>query len=98
MREYNSIEELKADKELQTMSRYAHVKARINGKEVIVCRTNQQYEDIIWGGVYDVMEKLNEKYGLTVDTCNYASEIRDIILGKLSDEYDVHFVDIFDEY
>jgi len=100
MKTFNTLEELKADKELQNMSRYSSERVMLNGKEVIACRTNQGYEDIIWGGAYEMLEELNKKYDFRVDldTCELASMVRDSVLDLLYEQYGIEFVDIFDEY
>lgn len=100
MKEFKNLAELKADKDLQTMGRYSSERVLLNGKEVIACRTNQGYEDIIWGSAYDMLEKLNKEYPLKVDidTCELASQIRDFVLDTLDEQYGIEFVDVFDEY
>lgn len=100
MKEFKNLAELKADKELQTMSRYSSERVLLNGKEVIACRTNQGYEDIIWGNSYEMLEELNKKYPFKVDidTCELASQIRDFTLNALYEQYGIEFVDVFDEY
>ena len=100
MKEFKTLAELKADKELQTMSRYSSERVMLNGKEVIACRTNQGYEDILWGGAYSTLDELNRKYDLRVDidACELASMTRDFILNALYEQYGLEFIDVFDEY
>lgn len=98
MKEFKTIEELRNCEELQNMGRYEWQKVLLDGKEVIACTTNQQYEDIIWGGVYEILEQLNQKYRTKIVSSDLASEIRDEILERLEKYHDVSFVDIFDEY
>lgn len=100
MKEFNTLAELKADKELQNMGRYSSERVMLNGKEVIACRTNQGYEDILWGGAYELLEELNRKYpfNVDIDTCDLASQTRDFILNALYEQYGIEFVDVFDEY
>lgn len=100
MKEFKNLAELKADKDLQTMSRYSSERVILQGKEVIACRTNQGYEDIIWGNAHEMLEELIKKYPLNtdIDTCDFASQIRDFTLNVLYEQYGIEFVDVFDEY
>ena len=95
---FNTEEELKACKELQNMGRYEHQNVMLDGKEVIACTTNQQYEDIIWGAVYDMLEELEKEYEFSTDKSDIAAETRDFVLDKLKKYSKVEFVDVFDEY
>jgi len=100
LREYSSVEEMRKDEELQNMGRYCHTKAKIAGKEVIVCTTNQQYDDLIWGTMYDLLISLNNEYDLKIGrlTNDIASELRDRVIEHLEDNFNVIFVDVFEEY
>lgn len=99
MKEFKNLAELKADKELQTMSRYGYAKVKLYENEVIACRTNQGYEDIIWGGAYNLLDELRKKYCLgDIDIDDLASMVRDSVLDILDKEYKIRFVDVFDEY
>ena len=105
MLEFNTVEELKNCKELMTLGRYQNQKVKLAGKEVYACTTNQQYEDIIWGGIRETLEKLNKQFGNDLfkdedeDDITYASSlIRDAALEKLKEEFGIEFVDVFDEY
>ena len=111
MKKFNTVEELRNDPEMKSMRRYEYKEVKIKDekykdKTVIACTTNQQYEDIIWSGVYDILEKLINRYNLKdkydegelIDPCDLSSEVRDFILDKLSDEYCIDFVDVYDEY
>lgn len=97
MLKFKSLEELKSNKELQNMGRYEHQKVKLNGEIYNACTTNQQYEDIIWGKLYEIFEELNKEYELVIPSDDFSSEIRDVILEKLED-HGVRFVDVFDEY
>ena len=98
MLEFNNVEELQNCKELQNMGRYNYEYVKLNGKEVIACTTNQQYEDIIWGGAQEILEELDSYYGTDIQSGDLATEIRDFILARLEEEYSIKFVDVFDEY
>ena len=93
-----TLEELQDNKELQNMGRYEYQEVMLNGKKVIACTTNQQYEDIIWGGAQEILEELDDYYGTDIQSGDLATEIRDFILARLEDSYDMKFVDVFDEY
>lgn len=97
---YSSIEELRADEELQNMSRYAYKKVLLEGKPVFACTTNQQYEDILWGGINDTLVKFEEHFGMRgniLDVDDLTSEIRDFILDKY-ERREVKLVDVFTQY
>lgn len=98
---YSSIEELRADKELQNMSRYAYKKVLLEGKPVFACTTNQQYEDILWDGINSTLCKFEEHFGLIeeiiLDVDDLTSEIRDFILDKY-ERRGVKLVDVFTQY
>ena len=98
MLKFNDIEELQDCKELQNMGRYQYKIVKLNGKEVFACTTNQQYEDIIWGGAQKILEELDIHYGTNLTSGDLACQIRDYILSCLEDGYGIRFVDVFDEY
>ena len=87
------------DEELQTMGRYQWQKVKVNGEEVFACSTDQQYEDILWGGAYAMLDDLFEHFEVKgkFDASDYAPDIRDYILEMLKDE-GIKFVDVYDEY
>jgi len=98
MKEFKSIDELQDDKELQNMGRYCWEKVKLNGKEVFACTTDQQYEDILWGGAYEMLKELFEHFEIDkYDASDFSSDVRDFILARL-EEYGIRFVDVFDEY
>lgn len=99
MKEFKTLEEMRDDEELQNMGRYQWQKVKLNGEEVFACSTDQQYEDIIWGGIYEMLSELFKYYELEseFDASDYASDIRDKVLEMLEDE-GVKFVDVYDEY
>ena len=98
MLEFNDVEELRDCKELQNMARYQYKVVKLEGKEAIVCPTNQQYEDIIWGGIQNILEEIDDVYKTNVSSGDLAALTRDFILNSLEDGYGVRFVDVFDEY
>jgi hypothetical protein len=103
MLSFESKKELQNCEELQNMGRYQWQKVFLKGEEVIACTTNQQYEDIIWGGLYEIFKELFEYYGKSEDEVmdditDLSSEVRDHILDKLEKEENIKFVDVFDEY
>ena len=98
MLKFKTMEELQNCEELQSMGRYEHQEVELNGKAVIACTTDQSYEDIIWGGAEEIIEDLNKEFGKNIDPTEIATEVRDFILEMLENEYNVCFVDVFDEY
>lgn len=97
MKNFNSIEALQNNEELQKMGRYCWEKVKLNGEEVFACTTNQQYEDIIWSFVNEMLINLFMHFNINEDTEDHASEIRNLILDYL-EENGIKFVDVFDEY
>lgn len=99
MKEFMTIKQMQNDEELQSMGRYQWQKVKVNGEEVFACSTNQQYEDIIWGGVHEMLSELFKHFELEgkFDASDYASDIRDNILEMLEDE-GIKFVDVCEEY
>ena len=99
MRKFNNVEELQNDKDLQSMCRYCWEKVELEGEEVFACTTNQQYEDILWGGAFEMLNQLCEHFRIEdeVDTSDFASIVRDFVLETL-EERGIKFVDVFDEY
>lgn len=98
MKHFDTVDELKSDRELRDMDKYEFEKVMLNGKPVYACTTNQQYEDIIWGGAYETLENLYTHFGISEEPSNdMCSDIRDFILEKLK-EKGIEMVDIYDEY
>ena len=99
MKEFNSVEELRNDEDLQSLGRYSWQKVKLNGKEVFACSTDQQYEDIICSGVYEMLCNLFEHFRLfeNHDTTELTTDIRDFVLGKLKED-GIEFVDVYEEY
>ena len=99
MKEFETVEEMRNDEDLQSMGRYQWQKVKVDNEEVFACSTNQQYEDILWGGAYEMLDNLFEHFELKCkfDASDYASTIRDNILEMLEDE-GIKFVDVYDEY
>ena len=98
MKSFNTLDEVKSDKNLQSMGRYDWEKILLNGKEVFACTTVQQYEDIVWGGVYGIFYNLFNHFQIADDVPeDLVLEIRDNILKELK-SYGIEFVDICDEY
>lgn len=98
MLEFKTREELQNCEELQNMGRFEWEKVLLDGKEVFACTTDQQYEDIIWGGLFELLEDLNQYYRTEIDSSGLAADIRDVILERLEKDYGIEFVDVFDEY
>lgn len=99
MKEFNSVEELRNDEELQSLGRYSWQKVKLNGKEVFACATDQQYEDIVCSGICQMLYNLFEHFELpeNYDTTELVSDIRDFVLGKLKED-GIEFVDVYEEY
>ena len=98
MKEFKTLEELKSNRDLHKLCKTEWQKVKVNGKEVIACGTNLAYEDIIWGGAYDIISEINKEFRLNLDTCEIASVIRDKILELMFLDYGIEFVDIYEEY
>ena len=104
MKEFNNIEELRENKELQSMGRYQWQKVKVKDEEVFACTTDQQYEDIIWGNTYDMLEQLFKHFNIDIDNedkdfllTDISSHVRDLVLEELEEE-GIKFVDVFEEY
>ena len=100
MLEFNTVEELRNCKELQNMGRYENKKVKLAGKEVFACTTNQQYEDIIFDAVCDIVTRLNIQFGGRLIDCpeDISTDIRDTVLKLLKEKYGIEFVDVFEDY
>ena len=98
MLEFNSLEELKNNEELKALSKQDFQKVLLQGREAIVCGTNLVYEDMLWGGIYEIIYQVNEKFDLLLDECEFASQLRDEILDMICDSYGIQFIDMCDEY
>ena len=98
IKNFESLEALKNDSELMDMDSYSWEKVLLKGKPVYACTTNQQYEDILWGGIYDMLTKFNQHFQIpeepSVELC---SDVRDFILERMQ-EQGIELVDVFDEY
>ena len=98
IKNFESLEALKNDSELMDMDSYSWKKVLLKGKPVYVCTTNQQYEDILWGGTYDMLTEFNQHFQIpeepSVELC---SDVRDFILERMQ-EQGIELVDVFDEY
>ena len=93
MLEFKSVEEMR--EALQDIT--THKVVLIDGKETIVCPTNQLYEDIIWGKAFSMLSRLERRFDVEVYSCDLASEIRDAILEKL-EENGIRFECVHEEY
>ena len=104
MLSFNNLKELQDCEELQNMCRFEWREVILNGKTVIACTTNEQYENILWSGLNEVLEELMEYYGKDCsshskyDMTDLTSEVRDFVLEKLDKEFDMRFVDVYDFY
>ena len=97
MLEFKTKDELQNCEKLQNMGRYCWKRVILNKEEVIVCTTDQQYEDIIWGDAYEMLETLFDYYNINLDIVEFATATRDFVLDIL-EQNGVRFVDVFDEY
>lgn len=98
MKEFDTLEELKNDPDLQDMDRYSWEKVMLKGKTVYACTTNQQYEDILWGGAYEMLTEFNQHFQISKEpSADLCSDVRDFILERLQ-EQGIELVDVFDEY
>ena len=99
MKEFKTVEEMRNDEELQSMCRSEWQKVKVNGKEMFACTTDQQYEDIICSGIYNMFCELFEHFELgdEDDVPDFVPDIRDLILGNLK-ENGIEFVDVYEEY
>ena len=98
MKNFNTVEQLREDPKLKTMSRYQWEKVLLDGKEVYACTTNQQYEDILYGGFEQVVKELFEHFQIQdAYPGDYATILREYLLRELEkDGYT--FVDVYEEY
>lgn len=97
-KEFDTLEELKNDPDLQKMGRYSWTKVMLKGKPVYACTTNQQYEDILWGGANEMLTKFNQHFNILEDpSADLCSDVRDFILERLQ-EQGIELVNVFDEY
>lgn len=98
IKNFESLEALKNDSELMGMERYSWKKVLLKGKPVYACTTNQQYEDILFGGTYDMLTEFNQHFQIpeepSVDLC---SDVCNFILERMQ-EQGIEFVDVFNEY
>ena len=100
MKEFKTVEELRNDEELKYMGRYQWRKVKLNGKEVYACTTDQQYEDIICGGIYDMLYNLFKHFDISTEDMfisDFIPDMRDLILGNLK-ENGIEFVNVYEEY
>ena len=100
MMEFDTLKDLQNDETLQNMGRYQWRKVKLAGEEVFACTTSQQYEDIIWGDIYEMFKKLFEHFEIEKegqDITDCATCIRDEVL-ELLEKHGIKFVDVFEEY
>ena len=100
MKEFKTVEEMRNDEELQSMCRSEWQKVKINGKEMFACTTDQQYEDIICSGIYNMLCELFEHFESSTEdlfVSGLVFDMRDLILGNLK-ENGIEFVDVYEEY
>ena len=98
MKEFDTLEKLKNNPDLQDMDRYSWEKVMLKGRPVYACTTNQQYEDILWGGAYTMLTEFNQHFHIPEDpSADLCSDVRDFILERLQ-EQGIELVDVFDEY
>ena len=98
IKKFENIEALKNDPELMDMDRYSWKKVMLKGKPVYACTTNQQYEDILWGGTYNMLTEFNQYFKISKEpSADLCSDVRDFILDRLQ-EQGIKLVDVFDEY
>ena len=72
---------------------------KLEGRKVYACTTNQQYEDIIWGGAYQILKELFKHFEIEdLEPTDYASDIRDYILFEILEKKGIEFADVYDEY
>lgn len=100
MKEFKTVEELRNDEELQSMCRSEWRKVKLSGKEVFACTTDQQYEDIICGGIYDMLYNLFRHFNISTEDMfisDFIPDMRDLIIGNLK-ENGIEFVNVYEEY
>lgn len=98
MKDFSTLEELKNDPDLHAMGRYCWEKVLLQGKPVYACTTDEQYENILWGGVYELLTEFNQHFSIPKEPSGeLCSEVRDLILERL-EEQGIELVDVFDEY
>ena len=98
MKNFATLEELKKDSELRDMNRSGWTKVLLKGKPVYACKTAQQYDDILWGGTYEMLKEFNKHFQIPEEpSLELCSDVRDFILERLK-EQGIELVDVYDEY
>ena len=81
-------------------------RVEVAGKSVILCGTDQAFEEELWGDAYrmllDFCDKFGAKNGSEDDYSDFAtdlaSEIRDLILKRYEEENQTKFISVSTEY
>lgn len=98
MKQFNTIEEAKEYG--KNFSKHQFERVLVAGKERILCGTDHAYEEELWGDAYTLMQNFCKRFG-NEDEDNLtemATAIRDLVLERFTEEHDVEFVDVYDEY
>ena len=81
-------------------------KIKVNDENVILCGTDQAFEEVLWGDAYKFVEDFCKKFGpADIEEDDYsdfatdlASKIRDLVIKEYEEEHKVRFLNVWDEY
>lgn len=86
--------------------KYQFEKIKVNSENVILCGTDQAFEEVLWGDAYEMVGDFCKKFGSAdIKEDDYsdfatdlASKIRDLVIKEYEEEHKVRFLNIWDEY
>lgn len=78
----------------------------IGTEKVILCGTDQAYEEQLWGDAYEMTKDFCMKFSIADETednfsdfaTDMATQIRDLVLEHYEKEFKTRFVDVCEEY
>lgn len=92
---YASIEE--AREKHRELRKHECELIHVDNKPVIFCGTCLPYEDLIWPHLSDLFEELFQAFpdiqtiNQQINSVDLSSEVRDLILNHLKNEYNINF-------
>ena len=99
---YASIEE--AREKHRDLHKHECELIHVDNKPVIFCGTCLPYEDLIWPHLSDLFEELFQTFpdiqtiNQQINSVDLSSEVRDLILNHLKNEYNIDFQNQSHEY
>ena len=99
---YASIEE--AREKHRDLNKHECELIHVDNKPVIFCGTCLPYEDLIWPHLHDLFEELLQAFpemqtiNQHVNNVDLSSEMRDLLLNHLKNEYNIDFQNQSHEY